>query len=128
MRVGSPGNQNSVFSAGQIAYTAPTLTLVSPNLGDVVGNTQLTLKGTNFGTPGSVAIGSQTCVSSPASFSFSDTTTWFCSVPASNNGASAVNVVVKAGDQQTSALTYQFYSFTSFQPTSMPARGGTKIT
>ena len=118
--------QMVTFRAG--AGTAPTISSIAPNSGSSLGNTSVTIAGTNFASGAGVTFGG-TAATNVVVVSATQIT---ATTPA--HAAGAVNVVVTNTDTQTGTLANGFtYASTaptvsSVTPNNGPATGGTSVT
>jgi hypothetical protein len=118
--------QMVAFRAG--VSTGPTISNVTPNSGSSLGNTPITITGTNFASGATVTIGG-TAATNVVVVSATQIT---AKTPAHVVGA--VNVVVTNPDSQSGTLSNGFTyvstapTVTSVTPNSGPVSGGTAVT
>ena len=106
---------------------APTISSISPNVGNPAGNTPIAITGSNFLTGATVDIGANPCVGVTVNPPYSVS----CSTPVGTVGA--VDVMVSNTDEQfatlASGFTYQNApTITSVSPTTGYTVGGETIT
>jgi hypothetical protein len=110
-----------------VAPLPPTVTAISPNHGDVGGNTAVTITGTNFTNVTSVTIGG-----SAVQFQVVvNTTTITATTPAHAAGITDVVVVTTAGTSTGGTGLYTYTAkpaVTSVSPNMGPGAGGTTVT
>ena len=124
----TPGGTSATSAADRFTYQAtPTVTSVSPAAGPAIGNTTVTITGTNLASAWAVHFGATlaTIVSDTA-------TQLVVTSPAGAAGTVDVTVSTAGGTSATSAADQFTYvaapTVTGVSPTSGPAAGGTIVT
>jgi len=119
-------SQGGSLNNGFTYAAAPTVTNVSPNTGPLAGGTSVTITGTNFAAPATVAFGSNAATNVAVLNSTSITATTPAGV------AGSVNVAVTSNGQNgtlNSAFTYSSGpTVSSVSPNAGPLAGGTTAT
>jgi hypothetical protein len=123
------GGTSSTSSADQFTFmNAPTVTSVVPNSGPTGGGTDVTITGTNFASPATVAFGGNAATNVVVVSTTSITAT----SPAGGVGTVDVTVTTPGGTSGTVAGDHFTYTggpnVTSVSPTSGPTAGGTSVT
>jgi len=85
-----------------LAAFGPTITSVSPNQGPSIGNSTITINGTNFQATSTVTLGGNTATVTSA------TSTSLQVVVPPNSSSGAVTIVVKNPDGQTASSSYTY--------------------
>jgi hypothetical protein len=86
-------------------YDAPTITSISPANAGTVGNTFITLIGSNFGTLVTISVGGVLCSSvAPGS----NHNTSVCRLPASSNGGANIPTVITVSSQVSAAFNFRY--------------------
>ncbi|MGE3610425.1 MAG: IPT/TIG domain-containing protein [Bacteriovoracaceae bacterium] len=119
-------SQSGTLAAAYTYQAAPTVSSVSPSVGQLAGGTSITITGTGFLTGASVSIGGSAC----SGITVVNATTITCTTPA--HAAGVVSVSVTNSDSQvgsSNAYTYRAApTVTSVSPSVGPLAGGTNIT
>jgi hypothetical protein len=125
--VTTPGGTSAKSSADQYTYApVPTITVISPTAGPIVGNTVITITGTGFTGTTAVTVGGKPA----SSFKVTSATTITATVPAGSAGSVDITVTTPGGTAtETVAYTYApIPTVTSISQTAGPITGGTNVT
>jgi hypothetical protein len=118
----------SATAAQQFTYVAtPTISALNPNAGPVGGGTVVTITGTGFAGPTTVAFGANQATG----VTVVSATTITAIAPASTTGLSTVNVSVTDVGGTSGNLPYTYVAapqVTGISPTSGPLQGGEPVT
>ena len=127
--VTTAGGTSAISAADQFTFTAnpPTVTAVSPNVGPIIGGTQVVVTGSNMSGATAVMFGS----TAATSFSLNSATQITAVSPA--QGAGTVNVTVTAAGGTSATSTADQFTFyaaptvTGISPNSGGTVGGTQV-
>ena len=104
-------------------YSAPSITLVSPNHGPTIGGTEITLTGTNFGTSGTVTFDGQVV----PTIDYNNTEVKF-TLPSGQGAGKSISVAVSGQNSSLATFNYDGPAITNVSPNIGPVAGGIEIT
>lgn len=114
------GQESAPISFG---YSPPTITQINPTAAATIGGTPLTITGNNFGSSGTVRLGTVQCSVS----SWNDIRI-ICDAPAGQGTNLAMVVSVGGQDSPPKFFSYSPPSITDISPTAVTTIGGTPLT
>jgi len=119
------GLSSGILAGMSVKYAVPAIDNITPSSVTTAGGTILMLTGSNFGTIGSILVGSSNCPIYASSYSHTQIR---CTLP-QGQGLN-VDVVVTAGDQSSppSKINYMAPSITAVSPSSSSTQGGDLVT
>ncbi len=125
--IGSPSTAQVIITDSESPN--PTITLISPSSGTILGGTAVTITGTNFVSVSSVTFGGFVC----GSVNVISTTTLTCVTPAHVAGTVEVIVTALTGSNSTAGTANDYTytggpTITSLNPATGPASGNTIVT
>ena len=116
--------QQSVVRAFQ--YFPPWISTVEPQNGITTGGVLITLRGSNFGTTGTVTVGGRQCAATvPAQYNH---TTTICVLPVGSGLDQSVVITAFGQSSNASLYNHQKPSIVSVTSTSAPTSGGVPVT
>ncbi|MHC5019417.1 MAG: IPT/TIG domain-containing protein [Planctomycetota bacterium] len=120
--------QNAQLATGYTFTGGPQISAINPNSGAATANTTITITGTNFASGVTVTVGGTLATS----VVLTGTTQIVCNTPTGAVGPAAVVVTNPSGPNTTAPAGFTYTgpapTFSSVNPSSGPAAGGTLIT